>query len=148
MLMAFAISGLGLGFLLPNLTVQMQVAVARADIGAASALVQSMRMLGSVVGTTVVGAIVLQTYHAGLNGITEAMPAASSAMTQFADPKVLVESSVGTAIAGQGWALAAARKLLAAGVDRGVLLTLIVALTGLEVMRRLPSKQQLLNPAA
>jgi EmrB/QacA subfamily drug resistance transporter len=148
MLMAFAVSGLGLGFLLPNLTVQMQIAVARADIGAASALVQSMRMLGSVVGTTVVGAIVLQTYHTGLHGITEAMPAASSVMTQLADPKILVESSVGTAIAGQGWALAAARKLLAAGVDRGVLLTLIVALTGLEVMRRLPSKQKLLNPAA
>ena len=141
MLCAFAVSGLGLGFLLPNLTVQMQIAVARADIGTASALVQTMRMLGSVVGTTVVGAIVLHTYRAGLEGIATTAPGTASLAKLFADPKILVEASTNSAAANYGWVLAAARKVLAAGVDRGVLLTLLVAVVGFEVMRRLPARQ-------
>jgi len=54
-LLAFALCGGALGFLLPNLTLFMQILADRGDLGVASALVQTMRAIGSAVGTAVVG---------------------------------------------------------------------------------------------
>jgi len=54
-LMAFALCGTALGFLLPNLTMFMQMLAQRGDLGVASALVQTMRAIGSAVGTAAVG---------------------------------------------------------------------------------------------
>ncbi|MDB5887541.1 MAG: hypothetical protein JWM03_413, partial [Rhodocyclales bacterium] len=51
----FGISGLSFGFQLPNLTLQIQSVVERRDIGIASALIQTMRMLGSMIGTSIAG---------------------------------------------------------------------------------------------
>lgn len=48
-------TGLGLGFLLPNYTLFMQMISDQRDVGAASALVQTMRSLGSALGTALVG---------------------------------------------------------------------------------------------
>ncbi|MDB5800011.1 MAG: hypothetical protein JWL63_950 [Rhodocyclales bacterium] len=63
----FGISGLSFGFQLPNLTLQIQSVVERRDIGIASALIQTMRMLGSMIGTSVAGVIVNASFsrHAG-----------------------------------------------------------------------------------
>lgn len=58
---AFGISGVGLGFILPNLTLFMQMIADRRDVGVASALVQTTRTLGSAVGTAVVGIIIART---------------------------------------------------------------------------------------
>ena len=51
-------TGLGLGFLLPNFTLFMQMISAQQDVGAASALVQTMRSLGSALGTAIVGMVI------------------------------------------------------------------------------------------
>ncbi|WP_168163855.1 MDR family MFS transporter [Jeongeupia sp. USM3] len=55
MALGFAICGLSLGFQLPNLTLQVQASVARADVGVASALIQMTRMLGSMIGASAAG---------------------------------------------------------------------------------------------
>lgn len=57
-LLAFFVSGLGLGFLLPNLTLIMQMLSDRRDIGLGSALVQTARSTGSAVGVTVLGLVI------------------------------------------------------------------------------------------
>lgn len=54
-LLAFFVNGCALGFLLPNLTLFMQMLSERRDVGIASALVQTTRAIGSAVGTALVG---------------------------------------------------------------------------------------------
>lgn len=57
-LTVLSITGLGLGFLLPNYTLFMQMISDQRDVGAASALVQTMRSLGSALGTALVGIVI------------------------------------------------------------------------------------------
>jgi len=54
-LTSFLLCGVGLGFLLPNLTLFMQMLAERRDLGLASALVQTTRAIGSAIGTALVG---------------------------------------------------------------------------------------------
>lgn len=54
-LLALSLSGFGLGFLLPNFTLFMQMQCGRQDVGVASALIQTTRALGSALGTALVG---------------------------------------------------------------------------------------------
>jgi EmrB/QacA subfamily drug resistance transporter len=57
-LLVLTISGLGLGFLLPNFTLFMQMLAEQRDVGAASALIQTTRSLGSALGTALVGIVI------------------------------------------------------------------------------------------
>ena len=54
-ILALSLAGFGLGFLLPNFTLFMQMQCERQDVGVASALIQTTRALGSAVGTALVG---------------------------------------------------------------------------------------------
>ncbi|MEN5158179.1 MFS transporter [Achromobacter spanius] len=66
-LAAFFVNGCALGFLLPNLTLFMQMLSERRDLGVASALVQTTRAIGSALGTAVVGIII--SHSSVLNGV-------------------------------------------------------------------------------
>ncbi|MCI1835437.1 MFS transporter [Achromobacter sp. HNDS-1] len=66
-LAAFFVNGCALGFLLPNLTLFMQMLSERRDVGVASALVQTTRAIGSALGTAVVG--ILISHGTILNGV-------------------------------------------------------------------------------
>lgn len=59
-LVVMGICGMGLGFLIPNFTLFMQIISERADVGLASALIQTTRALGSAIGTAVVGALIAE----------------------------------------------------------------------------------------
>lgn len=59
-LAALSLSGFGLGFLLPNFTLFMQMLSERQDVGVASALIQTTRALGSALGTALVGMAIAQ----------------------------------------------------------------------------------------
>lgn len=66
-LMTMSFCGIGLGFLLPNFTLFMQMLAERRDVGVASALVQTTRALGSAFGTAAVGMLVARiSIHAGV----------------------------------------------------------------------------------
>jgi predicted MFS family arabinose efflux permease len=66
-LAAFFVNGCALGFLLPNLTLFMQMLSERRDVGVGSALVQTTRAIGSALGTAVVGIII--SHSTVLNGV-------------------------------------------------------------------------------
>lgn len=57
-LVSLGMAGLGLGFLLPNFTLVIQMLSAKPDIGVASALIQTTRALGSAIGTAGVGLLI------------------------------------------------------------------------------------------
>jgi len=57
-LLSMTFCGVGLGFLLPNFTLFMQMLAEQRDVGVASALVQTTRALGSAFGTALVGVII------------------------------------------------------------------------------------------
>lgn len=86
----FGVTGLSLGFLFPNLVIQMQAAVARQDVGMASALVQSSRMLGNMAGVAIAGVLVINGYHASLDDVLTRQGQPAQVLQNFADPQVLV----------------------------------------------------------
>jgi MFS family permease len=57
-LLSMSLCGFGLGFLLPNFTLFMQMLAEQRDVGIASALIQTTRALGSAFGTALVGVII------------------------------------------------------------------------------------------
>jgi EmrB/QacA subfamily drug resistance transporter len=57
-LLNMSLCGIGLGFMLPNFTLFMQMLAEQRDVGVASALVQTTRALGSAFGTALVGILV------------------------------------------------------------------------------------------
>ncbi|HEY7987399.1 MAG TPA: MDR family MFS transporter, partial [Methylophilaceae bacterium] len=67
-----ALAGLGLGFILPNLTLIAQVSVVRTQIGVVTAMLQSTRIVGSMIGTAVIGSIISNFYVSRINSIVVA----------------------------------------------------------------------------
>jgi MFS family permease len=59
---AMALGGLGIGLLLPNLTLIVQANAAKTQLGIATAMLQSMRMVGSMMGAAVIGSIISSQY--------------------------------------------------------------------------------------
>ena len=53
--LTMSLCGVGLGFLLPNFTLFMQMLAEQRDVGGASALIHTTRALGSALGTALVG---------------------------------------------------------------------------------------------
>lgn len=77
----FAVCGFSLGFQLPNLTLQIQASVGRADQGAASALIQTLRTLGSMFGASLAGLAVSVGFSRGASVML--------AQSGISDPQVL-----------------------------------------------------------
>jgi hypothetical protein len=90
----FALCGFSLGFQLPNLTLQIQASVGRADQGAASALIQTLRTLGSMFGASLAGLAVSIGFSRGAsamlqeNGVTD-----PRVLHLFENPQLLVRTA-------------------------------------------------------
>jgi len=146
---AFAVGGLGLGFQLPNLTIQMQAAVEQRDLGVASALVQTLRMLGSMVGAAIAGAIVTATYARGIAIRLDTLgPAAAGLKAYFRDPQILVSAADQVTARASAAALAvpqqfdiliaAAREALISGVHWALSISVFLCGVAFVLARRLP----------
>lgn len=147
--------GLSLGFQLPNLTLQIQASVERRDLGISSAIIQTSRMLGSMVGASLAGMLVQLTFARevqatlALRGITNPRVA-----ELFATPQILVREQDRAALArlGQEFGfsheelLAAARRGLELGVHHGFLLCAAIAAASFWLSRGLPP--YVLRPSA
>src|SRR3546814_2677677 len=65
------LAGLGLGFVMPNLTVFAQETAGRSLLGISTAMLQSVRMIGGMLGTTIVGTLVTKYYASGVRDRSE-----------------------------------------------------------------------------
>ncbi len=138
--------GLGLGYILPNLTIFIQEEAGREHLGIATALMQSLRMIGSMLGTAITGTLINHMYA---SGVRQALNADQSGawLPSFADPQILVSHVMQTTVlshltdAGNlhGPALlAAARDALISAIHTGVGVAVVVALFAIWLVRRVP----------
>jgi len=136
-------AGLGLGFVLPNLTVFAQETAGRSLLGISTAMLQSVRMIGGMIGTAVVGTLVGHYYVAGVRA---AVPEGQGWGAMLEDPQVLVNHAVQSDFVAQlqrmglyGEAyIEQARTALVAAVHLGLVAVLLTAFIGLMWVYRLP----------
>ncbi|NVL28586.1 MFS transporter, partial [Pseudomonas syringae pv. actinidiae] len=127
------LAGLGLGFILLNLTVFTQTLAERQFLGIATALTQSLRLVGGLLGTAAMGVLVKLLYIANLQ---RALTAAGQmqAMPHLADPKALLQHSPADVDA----TLLLARTALAQAVGTGLMICAALGVLALVVLYRLP----------
>ncbi len=127
------LAGLGLGFILLNLTVFTQTLAERQFLGIATALTQSLRLVGGLLGTAAMGVLVKLLYIANLQ---RALTAAGQmqAMPHLADPQALLQHSPADVDA----TLLLARTALAQAVGTGLMICAALGVLALVVLYRLP----------
>lgn len=89
----FALCGFAFGFQLPNLTIQMQASVERKHVGSASALIQTLRTVGSMFGASLAGLMVSLLFARGVAGVLAAAGVNQPPVRQlFETPQVLLRT--------------------------------------------------------
>jgi EmrB/QacA subfamily drug resistance transporter len=88
-----ACGGLGLGFIMPNITLFVQATAQRTQLGVASAMVQSTRMVGGMMGTALIGTTVTHAYHRGVSNMLQTQMAVQWS-AWLADPQLLVDEKL------------------------------------------------------
>jgi EmrB/QacA subfamily drug resistance transporter len=139
------LGGVGLGFLMPNLTLFAQEAVPRSELGIVTAMLQSVRLIGAMLGTASVGALVNELYEGGVHRAV-AERNADTLEHRLADPQVLVNESSrqgfveeANGIGLDGLALiASAREALVSAIHWGLLVGAGAALAALWRARAVP----------
>ncbi|RKP58895.1 MDR family MFS transporter [Pararobbsia silviterrae] len=137
--------GLGLGFVLPNLTVFGQQAAGREHFGIATALLQSLRMVGGMFGTALTGTVVTHFYRHGVHVALEDANAMQW-LAHFGDPQILIDRNAQAALvaelakAGHNGALLIeqAREALVGGIHLGEVIAAVVAFVAVVCSRRVP----------
>lgn len=139
-----ALGGVGIGFIMPNLTVFSQEITERSMVGIAMATLQSARMVGGMLGATLVGTLI--THHYGSLVATLQTPLNATASTMLSDPQLLMSTErqstflesvpvLGEAI------LSSAREALLQAVNVGMGLVLLVILCGFLMLRKVATIQ-------
>ena len=139
------VGGLGLGFVLPNLTVFGQQAAGREHVGIATALLQSLRMVGGMLGTAVTGTLITHLYRHGVHVALEDANALAW-LPRLADPQILIDHDSQAALvaelvkAGHNGALLIeqARESLVDGIHLGEVIAAAVAFVAIVCSRRVP----------
>jgi len=146
LLMTFMLSGgLGLGLVFPNLTIFAQQAAGRENLGIATALLQSLRMIGGMFGAALTGTLVTHQYTAGVKFGLNA-DHAMAWLGQFTDPQILINQAAQVpllaelALQGHNGAmlLEMARESLVSAIHIGVALGVVVSLFAIWQVRRVP----------
>src|SRR5690606_17123846 len=117
----------------------------REHLGIATALLQSLRMVGGMLGTAVVGTMVGHIYASQVAGNLSSRVDTDS-LTQLSDPRVLVDAASQAHLLSQ-WAaqhldgaaiLETTRAALIAAIHSGMGVSLVVALVSLWFLRKMP----------
>jgi MFS family permease len=137
--------GTGLGLVMPNLTIFTQEMAGRAHLGVATAAVQSLRMVGSMLGTALVGTLVTYLFSSRIGGMLSAV-GASRWQHWLADPQLLVSAgdqqhflrlTQQAGLDGAAW-IVSARNALVTAIHQGQWLALAVLIFALWRLRRVP----------
>ncbi|KVE27017.1 disulfide bond formation protein DsbA [Burkholderia singularis] len=146
MLMAWmVVGGVGLGFVLPNLTVFAQQAAGRSHVGIATALLQSLRMVGGMGGAALTGTLVNAFYGRGVR-VALAADGALPWQARLADPHVLIDRAAQARVVDElaraghhgAFMIDAARDALVSAIHLGIGVGAAVALFGVWQSRRVP----------
>jgi MFS family permease len=92
-----AVTGLGLGFIMPTATLAVQSTVHKRMLGVATSATQFIRSIGSTVGTAVIGSIVTKGYVEGLRDNAPAQ-APGRLVTALENPQALVSEGARQAL--------------------------------------------------
>jgi len=146
LLMSFMmVGGLGLGFVMPNLTIFAQQTAGREHLGIATALLQSLRMIGGMIGTALTGTLVSYMYASGVRSALE-NDRASQWFADLGDPQILINRDAQSTVLGQlahaghdgAMLLESAREALVAAIHLGLALAAIIAVVSVWQSRRVP----------
>ncbi|MDE1179610.1 MDR family MFS transporter [Paraburkholderia sp.] len=146
MLMAFMmVGGLGLGFVMPNLTIFAQQTAGREHLGIATALLQSLRMIGGMIGTALTGTLISHMYASGVRSVLD-RDHASQWFVDLGDPQILINHDAQSRLLGQmtntghngAMLLEAAREALVAAIHIGLALAAVIAVVSIWQSRRVP----------
>ena len=132
------ISGLGLGLVGTSLTICTQQIATRDHLGAATALLQSLRTFGGMLGTVVTGALLGHLYTQGVHRSLDSYQA-TEWFKSFASPQLLVDRAEQAALisrlVGEGHAgdamMHSAREALVNSIHVGLAVAAVAALVGL-----------------
>jgi MFS family permease len=146
LLMTFMVlGGLGLGFVMPNLTIFAQQTAGREHLGIATALLQSLRMIGGMIGTALTGTLVTHMYASGVRSALE-HDQATQWFPDMGDPQILINHDAQATLLGQlahaghngAVLLESARESLVSAIHLGLALAAIVAVASIWQSRRVP----------
>jgi hypothetical protein len=137
--------GIGLGFVMPNLTVFAQQTAGREHLGIATALLQSLRMIGGMIGTALTGTLVTHMYASGVRNALDAS-GAEHWFSQMSDPQILINRDAQVTLIGElthaghnGAALLeAAREALVGAIHLGLAVAAVIAVVSVWQSRRVP----------
>jgi EmrB/QacA subfamily drug resistance transporter len=146
LLMTFMmLGGIGLGFVMPNITVFAQQSAGREHLGIATALHQSLRMIGGMIGMALTGTLVTKMYA---NGVHNALVAdgAEHWFPRMSDPHILIDRTAQSTLfselvnAGHNGnaLLELARESLVGAIHLGLAMAAVVAVISLWQARRVP----------
>lgn len=93
--LSMMLGGLGLGLLMPNLTLFVQACAPRSQLGVSTAMLQSTRMIGGMLGTAIIGTQVAHAYASGIRKLAETANGTRWA-GRLADPQILVNNPFAT----------------------------------------------------
>ena len=144
-LLYMTLGGVGLGFIMPNLTIFSQELSGRTNLGIVTALVQSIRMIGGMLGTAIIGTMVNVYFVAGIQADANKIGSPELVLA-LSDPQLLVrtDSQAGliTEMASLGrdalpW-LQVAREHMVSAIESGLTVVLVVNVIALLWLYRLP----------
>jgi MFS family permease len=140
-------TGIGLGFILNNMNIFGQEIAGRERFGITTALLQSTRMVGGMMGTSIVGTIVAHHYASVVGRTISVLGTQVSAQwaPRFTDPRILVDEAMrdglmaelGRAGLDASALFDAARDALVASIHIGTMLTAVAALAASLLVRRI-----------
>jgi EmrB/QacA subfamily drug resistance transporter len=142
-----AATGIGLGFVLNNMNIFGQEIAGRERFGITTALLQSTRMVGGMMGTSIVGTIVAHHYASVVERTLSVLGPSVSAqwLPRLDDPRILVDevlrgrllAELGTAGLDGPALFGVARDALVQSIHIGVMLTAVAALVAALLVRRI-----------
>lgn len=148
MMLVFALCGISLGFQLPNLTLQIMAVAGRAHMGVASALSQSTRMIGSMVGVGIASVLVNAFYARHIRTALESLQVHDDALIALvSSPQILIRQQDQAALEELTHRLGldaaplmeAARHGLVSGTHAAFVLCAVIAGLSILVSVRLPN---------
>lgn len=141
--------GVGLGFVMPNLTIFTQELVGRSRLGIATAVMQSTRMVGAMLGTAVIGSVITHYYVERVRDLDVSSFGKGNWLARLEDPQVLVNTQIQSdfiallqrqGLHGETFILHA-REALVWAIHAGLAMAVIMAILGLVCLFRMPHFQ-------